>query len=147
MRIWVSFKISKCINNPYVKLCVPDVVKNINLKLFNSISTTNETRHIKFHKTCKCKCRLNASVYHNKQRWKEDKCRFECKELFDKGKCDKGFTWNPSNCECECDKLCNIGEYLYYKNCKCGKKLVDKLVEECNENVDEKEIYPAKLHS
>ena len=67
--------------------------------------------------------------------------------MFDKGKCDKGFTWNPSNCERECDKLCNIGEYLYYKNCKCGKKLVDKLVEECNENVDEKEIYPAKLHS
>ena len=28
----------------------------------------------------------------------------ECKELIDKGICDKGFIWNPSNCECECDK-------------------------------------------
>ena len=27
----------------------------------------------------------------------------------------KGFIWNPSNCECECDKSCDIGEYLDYK--------------------------------
>ena len=32
--------------------------------------------------------------------------------------CDKGFIWNPSDCECECDKLCNAGEDLDYKNCK-----------------------------
>ena len=35
-------------------MCVPDVVKNINLRVFNLISRTNETRHIKFHETCKC---------------------------------------------------------------------------------------------
>ena len=29
----------------------------------------------------------------------------------DKGMCDKGFIWNPSNCECKCDKSCDIGEY------------------------------------
>ena len=29
----------------------------------------------------------------------------ECKkDLIDKGICDKGFVWNPSNCQCECDK-------------------------------------------
>ena len=39
--------------------------------------------------------------------------------------CDKGFIWNASNCECECDKSCDIGEYLDYKNCKC-KKNVDR---------------------
>ena len=44
------------------KLCVPDVVKDVNLKVFNLMSRTNETRHIKFHETCKCKCRLNANV-------------------------------------------------------------------------------------
>ena len=57
--------------------------------------------------------------------------------MIDKGICDKGFIWNPSNYECECDKSCNIGEYLDYENCKCRKKLVDKLVEECTENVEE----------
>ena len=45
--------------------------------------------------------------------------------------------YNPSNCECECDKSCDIGEYLDYENCKCKKKLVDKLVEECTENIEE----------
>ena len=56
--------------------------------------------------------------------------------MIDKGSCDKRFIWNPSNCECECE--CDIREYLDYKNCKCRKKLVDKLVDECTENVDEK---------
>ena len=45
-------------------------------------------------------CRLDASVYNNKQRLNEDKCRYECKELTDKEICVKGFNWNPSNCEC-----------------------------------------------
>ena len=54
--------------------------------------------------------------------------------------CDKGFVWNPSNCECECDKSCDIGEYLDYENCKCRKKLIDTLVEECTENIGETEV-------
>ena len=32
------------------------------------MSRTNETRHIERHKTCKYKCRLDASVCNNKQR-------------------------------------------------------------------------------
>ena len=85
-----SMKVNKCsgscnnINDPYAKLCVPDGVKNINVKVFNLMSRTNETRHIEWHKTCKCKSRLNASVCNNKQRWNEDKFRCECKELIDK---------------------------------------------------------------
>ena len=47
-------------------------------------------------------------------------------ELIDKGICDKGFNWSPSNCEWECDKSCNVREYLDYKKCKCRKRLVDK---------------------
>ena len=77
------------------------MVKNFNVKAFNLISWTNETRHTELHKTCKCKCRLNKRVCNTKQYWNEDKCRCECKELIDKGLCDKGFIWNPSNCECE----------------------------------------------
>ena len=69
------------------------------------MSRTNKTRQIKWHKTCKCKCRLDTSVCKSKQRWNENKCRCECKELIDKGACDKEFIGNPSNCECECDKL------------------------------------------
>ena len=138
-----SIKTSKCsgscnnINNPYAKICVPNVIKDLNVKVFNLISRTNETRYIKWHETCKCKCRLDASVCNNKQRWNTDKCRFECKELIDESISDKGYIWNLSNCKYECDKSCDFGEYLDYENCKCRKRLVDKLIEECNENIEE----------
>ena len=66
-----------------------------------------------------------------------DKCPCECKELVDKGVCDKEYAWNPSNCECECDKSCDVGEYLDYENCKCRKRLIDKLVDDCTETVEE----------
>ena len=62
-----SIKINNCkdscnrINDPYAKMCVPDDLKNTNIKVFNLMSRTNETRHIKWHKTCKCRCRLDAS--------------------------------------------------------------------------------------
>ena len=65
------------------------------------MSRTNETRHIEWHETCKWKCRLNASLFNNKQRWNGDKFSCECKELIYEGVCDKESIWNPSNCECE----------------------------------------------
>ena len=119
-----SIKTSKCsgscnnINNPHAKLCVLDVVKKLNVKVFNLMSRTNETRHTEWYETCKCECRLDASAFNNKRRWNDDKFRCECKELTDKGVCDKGLIWNPNNCECGCDKSCDIGEYLDYENCK-----------------------------
>ena len=41
------------------KMYVPDVVKKLNLKVFNLMSGSNETRQIKWHETCNCKCRLD----------------------------------------------------------------------------------------
>ena len=136
--LFVSFSIktSKCsgtcnnIDNPYAKLRVPDVIENLNVKVFNLMSRTNETRHIEWDETCKYECKFLANACNNKQRWNKDKCRCECKELIDKGVCDKGFIWNPSNCECECDKSCDFSmsiqtmnhEYLDYEYCKCKKK-------------------------
>ena len=46
-----SIKANKCsgscnnINNPYVKLCVSDVVKDINVKVFNLMSFTNQAKY------------------------------------------------------------------------------------------------------
>ena len=99
--------------HPHPKLCVPDIVKNLNLKVFNLMSRTNETRHTEWDETCKCKCRLIGSVCTDKQRWNDDKCRYECEELIDKGGCGKECIWNPSNCERECYKSCDFSEYLY----------------------------------
>ena len=38
------------------------------------MSRTNETKQVEWDKTCKCICRLDASVCNNKQRRNEDKC-------------------------------------------------------------------------
>ena len=106
-------------------------VRNINVKVFNLTSRSNQTRHTEWHESCKCKCRLDASVCNNKQRWIEDKYKCECKELIDIGRCDEGFIWNPSNCECDYDISCYVGEDLGYKNCNCRNKIVGELVEQC----------------
>ena len=111
------------INYPYATICVPDVVKNLNVKIFNLMSRTNEARHIEQHETCKCESKFETNVCKNRQRWNKDECRCECKELIDIGVCDKGFIWNPSNYECECDKAFDVGEYLDYENYKCRKKV------------------------
>ena len=48
-----SIKTGKCsgncnnINYPYPKHCVPDIIKNLNVKVFNLMPRTNETRFIK----------------------------------------------------------------------------------------------------
>ena len=34
-------------------------------------------------------------------------------------------------------KSCDFGEYLDFENCKCRKRLVDKLIQECNKNIEE----------
>ena len=86
-----SIRVDKCsgncnsINDPYTKICVPDTVKDLNVRVFNLMSRTIETRHIKWLETCKCICRLDKIISNSKQTWNEDKCRYECKELIDKG--------------------------------------------------------------
>ena len=118
-----SILVNKCsgslndINNSFAKLCVPEIVKNMNIKVFNLMSRINEKRHVSWHETCTCKCRLDAGIRNNKRCWNNEKCRCECRELNNKGRCADRFVWNPSICECECDKSCEIGEYLDYENC------------------------------
>ena len=51
-----SIKVNKCngncnnINDPYAKICVSDIVKSLNVRIFNLLTRTNETRPIKWHK-------------------------------------------------------------------------------------------------
>ena len=139
----LSVKVNKCsgscntINDPIAKLCMPDVVKDLNLKVFNMLARINETRKVVWHETYKCICRLTSAICNDKQAWNENKCSCECKEdLVSKLVCDKGYMWNPSTCACECDKYCEIGQYLDYKNCVCRKKLIDDLIEQCTSIVD-----------
>ena len=55
-----SIKVNKCsgtcnsINDPCPRICVPDAFENLSVKVFNLMTLTNETIHIKWHETCKC---------------------------------------------------------------------------------------------
>ena len=146
-----SIKTSKCrgsynnINDPYAKICVPNVVKDLNVEVFNLMFRTNETKNIKWRENCKCECRLDAVVCNNKQLWNKNKCRCECKELVNKSVCDRGFALNPSNCECECNKSCHFIGYIDSKNCKYRKRLVNELIDECNETIDEVKLTKITL--
>ena len=51
--------------------------------------------------------------------------------------CDKGYTWNPSTCVCQCDMWCKPGQYLDHKNCICKNKLIGRLIEECTSAINE----------
>ena len=53
---------------------------------------------------------------------------------------------NPRNCECVYDKSSNVGEYLDYTSCKCRKRLIDKLFEECSENINEKILHSNEIN-
>ena len=52
------------------------------------MSRTNETKNMKWHEAWKCECRLDAIVCNDKQRWNNDKCWCQCKELINKSVCD-----------------------------------------------------------
>ena len=126
------------LDNPMAKLCVPNIIKRINMKVYNFLMRLNETRNVLRHESCKCVCRLNSSVCNSKQIWNSDTCRCDCNEDF-AGiiNCTKGYMWNPSTCECQRGMWCKTGQYLDYKNCVCKNKLVGRVIAECTSVINE----------
>ena len=126
------------INNPMIKLCVSGIIKRVNMQIYNFLMNLNETRNVLWHESCKCVCKLNPSVCNNKQIWNDDTCRCDCNEDF-AGiiNCTKGYTWNPSTGECQCDTWCKPGQYLDHKNCICKNKLIGRVIEECTSVINE----------
>ena len=108
-----KIKVDKCIgscndkDNPYFKVCLPDSIKNINVKSFDLLSKKNLLRNISFHQSCRCGCLLDEKVCNNLQKWNKDKCRCECLKIKD---CDIGYSWNVNNCRCEMKKFAALIE-------------------------------------
>ena len=133
------------LDDPMAKLCVPNIVKRVNMKVYNFLMRLNETRNLLWHKSCKCVFRLNSSVCNSKQIWNSDTCKCDCNEDF-AGiiSCDKGYTWNPSTCECKCDMWCKPDQYLDYKKCVCKNILIGRVIEECSDIINETMINNKK---
>ena len=117
------------LNDPMARICVPNIIKNVNIKVYNFSMRLNETRNVLWYESCKCVCLLNSSVCSSKQIWNSDTCRCDCNEDF-AGiiNCTKGYIWNPSTCACECDMWCKPVQYLDHENCLCKNKLIGRVV-------------------
>ena len=127
------------------KLCVPNIIKRVNMKVYNFLMRLNETRNVLWHESCKYVCRLNSSVCNSEQIWNSDTCKCDCNEDF-AGimTCNKGYMWNPSTCACECDMWCKPGQYLDYKKCACKNNLIGKVISECTSLINETMINNKK---
>ena len=74
-----SIKVNRCygncnnISNPYHRVCVPNVIKNITAKVFDLMSWKNKTKQIKWHESCKCVYRLDPIICNNRQKWNKYK--------------------------------------------------------------------------
>ena len=53
-------------DNPMAKLCVPNVIKSVDMQVYNFLMRLKETRNVLWHKSCKYVCKLNSSLCNNK---------------------------------------------------------------------------------
>ena len=113
------------LDDPMPKLCVPNIIKRVNIKVYNFLMRLNETWKVLWHKSCKCVCQLNSSACSSKQIWNSDTCSCACNDDF-AGimTCNKGYMWNSSTCACKCDMWCKPGQYLDNKKCVCKNVFV-----------------------
>ena len=70
------------LHDPMARLCVPNIIKRVNMKVYNFLMRLNETRNVLWHESCKCVCRVNSSVCNSKQIWNCDTCKCDCNEDF-----------------------------------------------------------------
>ena len=106
------------VNNFSNKVCVPNKTKDLNLSMFNMITETNESKTLKKHALCECKCKFDDKKCNPNQKWNDDKCQHECKKHI----CEKDCIWNPATCSCK------NGKYL--------ASIIDDLVIKCDEIIN-----------
>ena len=68
-KVYITFpykiKVDKCVGscndveNPFFKVCLPDSVKNISVKVFDLTTRKNVLKNVSFHESCKCSCLLD----------------------------------------------------------------------------------------
>ena len=123
------------------KMCVPNIIKRINMEVYNFLMRLNENCNVLWHESSKCVGKLNSSICNSKQIWNRDTCRCDCNEDF-AGiiNFSKGYMWNPSTCEYQCDMWCKPRQYLDHINCICKNKLIGRVIEECTSIINETTI-------
>ena len=113
------------------RICLPYKIQDVNLKVFSMIKVIKESKTVAYHISFECKCESNGWKCKSREKWKKDKHECKDKKLIKHRTCEEEYAWSPSTCACECDKDCEIGEYL--KDCEFVESLVDDLVVTCDD--------------
>ena len=120
---------SNTVEDPFDRCVFP--VKH--LKVFNMIKGINKSKILRKHITYECRCEFLSRKY-NAKYWSNDKCQCERNEPTKHCVCQENYACNPSIWACECDKYCDICEYL--EDCTSIKSLVNDLVVTFDEIAD-----------
>ena len=62
------------------KICVTSKTKDINVKVFDTITNKNEAKTIVKHISCDYKCKFNSATCNSDPKWNSDTCQCECKK-------------------------------------------------------------------
>ena len=101
-------------NNPSGRICIPNKTENKNLNVFNMITRTNESRTLKKHISCNCRCKRDGKKCSVNQEWNNNKCHCECKNSITDCVCKSNYIWNTSTSDCEVAEY--IENYAYMKS-------------------------------
>ena len=63
------------------QVSVPNETEDLNLNVFNMVTGIKESKILTKHISCKCKCKFDGSKWNSNQKWNNDKCRCECKNM------------------------------------------------------------------
>ena len=99
-----AVKLDRCVescntlNDLFSKVCIPNKTEDLNLSVFSMIRGINESKTLKKHASCECKCRFDGRKCNSDQWSNNDKCQCECKK---RHVCGKDYVWNPAACNCK----------------------------------------------
>ena len=79
------------------KVCVPRKTEDLNVSVFNMITRIRGSKYV----SCKYKCNFDGTKCNLNQKWNNNKCQRECKNLQEYNLCEKDYIWNPAPCSCE----------------------------------------------
>ena len=89
-------------------MCVSNEIEDLNLHVFNMITGINESITLTKHISWKFDCKFDSKKCNWNQKWNNDKCQCECKNLKEHRVCKKCYFWNSARCSFENGKYAEI---------------------------------------
>ena len=87
------------------RVYVSNKTEDLHLSVFNMITGINESKTLTKHIYCKCKYKFDGRNCNSNQKWSNDKCWCESKNLKKKSCLIKDYIWNPATRTCENGKI------------------------------------------